>query len=56
MFDDKLIMHQTRDRCCLDIFIITGFCPETASRVAFSLLGMLVGKENAEMVATEMGF
>ena len=40
----------------VDKNIITSYCPETASYVAFKLLEMLTSKEQMEIVKTAMGF
>ena len=40
----------------VDENIITSYCPETASGVAFKLLEMLTSKEQAETVKSAMGF
>lgn len=40
----------------VDKNIITSYCPETASHVAFKLLEMLTSKEQMEIVKTAMGF
>ena len=40
----------------IDGNVITSFCPETAPRVAFCLLEMLVGKDTAQIVSKSMGF
>lgn len=40
----------------IDRNIITSYCPETASGVAFKLLEMLTSKEKMEVVKVAMGF
>jgi protein deglycase len=40
----------------VDDNIITSYCPETASGVAFKLLEMLTSKEKMAIVKTAMGF
>lgn len=40
----------------VDRNIITSYCPETASHVAFKLLEMLTSKEQMEIVKRAMGF
>ena len=40
----------------IDRNIITSYCPETASDVAFKLLEMLTSKEKMEVVKVAMGF
>lgn len=40
----------------VDRNIITSYCPETASSVAFKLLEMLTSKEKMEVVKVAMGF
>lgn len=40
----------------VDKNIITSYCPETASGVAFKLLEMLTSKEEMEVVKSAMGF
>ena len=40
----------------IDRNIITSYCPETASSVAFKLLEMLTSKEKMEVVKVAMGF
>lgn len=40
----------------IDKNIITSYCPETASGVAFKLLEMLTSKEDMEVVKKAMGF
>ncbi len=40
----------------VDKNIITSYCPETASHVAFKLLEMLTSKEQMEIVEAAMGF
>lgn len=40
----------------IDRNIITSYCPETASSVAFKLLEMLTSKEKMEVVKGAMGF
>lgn len=40
----------------IDRNIITSYCPETASKVAFKLLEMLTSKEKMEVVKEAMGF
>ena len=40
----------------IDKNVITSFCPETAPYVAFNLLGMLMGEEEAQVVARAMGY
>ena len=40
----------------IDKNIITSYCPETASGVAFKLLEMLTSKEKMELVKNAMGF
>jgi len=40
----------------VDRNIITSYCPETASGVAFKLLEMLTSKEKMEVVKVAMGF
>lgn len=40
----------------VDRNIITSYCPETASGVAFKLLEMLTSKEQMEIVKVAMGF
>lgn len=40
----------------VDKNIITSYCPETASKVAFKLLEMLTSKEKMEIVKNAMGF
>lgn len=40
----------------VDKNVITSYCPETASRVAFKLLEMLTSKEEMEIVKKAMGF
>lgn len=52
-FDVNVIPDQ---RIVVDKNVITSFCPETAPSVAFCLLGMLVGEDNAQLVSRAMGF
>ena len=40
----------------VDKNVITSYCPETASGVAFKLLEMLTSKEEMEVVKKAMGF
>ena len=40
----------------VDKNVITSYCPETASGVAFKLLEMLTSKEEMEIVKKAMGF
>lgn len=40
----------------IDRNIITSYCPETASKVAFKLLELLTSKEQTEIVKKAMGF
>lgn len=40
----------------IDKNIITSYCPETASKVAFKLLELLTSKEQMEIVKKAMGF
>lgn len=44
------------ERIVVDKNVITSYCPETASGVAFSLLSMLVGEEKANTVSNAMGY
>ena len=40
----------------VDENIITSYCPQTAPKVAFTLLEMLIGKEKADEVRIAMGY
>lgn len=40
----------------VDANIITSYCPETASKVAFELLKMLTSEEETEVIKKAMGF
>ncbi len=44
------------ERIVVDRNIITSFCPETATDVAFKLLEFLVGKTQADIVSAAMGY
>jgi 4-methyl-5(b-hydroxyethyl)-thiazole monophosphate biosynthesis len=49
-------VNVVNDPIVVDDNIITSYCPETASGVAFKLLEMLTSKEEMEIVKTSMGF
>ena len=40
----------------VDENIITSYCPQTAPKVAFTLLEMLIGKEKTDEVRVAMGY
>ena len=52
----KFGVNVVNDPIVIDQNIITSYCPETASGVAFKLLEMLTSKEKMEAVKIAMGF
>ncbi|MDE6845595.1 MAG: DJ-1/PfpI family protein [Lachnospiraceae bacterium] len=49
-------VHVVNERIVTDHNVITSYCPETASDVAFELLGKLCGTEQRDIVKSAMGF
>lgn len=52
----KFSVDVVNEPIVIDKNIITSYCPETASKVAFKLLELLTSKEQMEIVKKAMGF
>lgn len=50
------LVNVVNERIVIDNNVITSYCPETASGVAFKLLELLTSKEQMERVKNAMGF
>jgi protein deglycase len=52
----EFLVDVVNEPIVMDKNIITSYCPETASGVAFKLLELLTSKEQMEVVKKAMGF
>jgi protein deglycase len=52
----EFLVDVVNEPIVIDKNIITSYCPETASGVAFKLLELLTSKEQMEVVKKAMGF
>lgn len=50
------LIQQGLNETQIDENIITSYCAQTASKVAFTLLEMLIGKEKTDDVRVAMGY